>query len=198
MAISAVLHFKSTGDVRKIYDSIVDEMGVRDNPAPGAIYHWSAPVRDGLQVCDLWETREDFERFAREKIGPISAKHGLDAPSVEITGAHEFIAGRATSHKGAGMLVDFDGDTEQLLKKIDQVNQRMGVIADPPQGLVFHWTSPAAGGIRVIDHWRAREEFERFVETRLAPAMEITGLPQPHVTVFDVYNTIDRRVTARV
>lgn len=197
MAISAVLFFKSTGDVRKIYDSIVDEMGVRDNPAPGAIYHWCAPVRDGLRVCDVWETREHFERFAQDKIGPISAKHGFAAPTVEIADVHEFIAGRATSHKGAGMLIDFDGETEQLLKKIDQVNERMDVIADPPQGLIFHWSSPAAGGIRVIDHWRAREDFERFLGTRLAPSMEFVGLAQPHVTGFEVYNTIDRRVMAR-
>lgn len=198
MAISAVLLFESTGDVRKIYDSILDEMGARDSPPAGAIYHWCAPVPGGLQVCDLWETREQFERFAQDEIRPISAKHGLAAPLVEIADVHEFIPGRETSQKGAGMLIDFEGDTDQLLKKIDQVNQRMDVIADPPQGLVFHWTSPAPGGVRVIDHWRSNEDFERFVGTRLSPLMEAVGLPQPRITGLEVYNTLDRRVTAKI
>lgn len=198
MAISAVMLFNSTGDVRKIYDGVIDEMGVRDNPPPGSVYHWCAPVRGGMQVCDVWETHEQFERFAKEQIGPVTAKHGLGPPQVDVREIHELIVGRAASHKGCGLLVDFEGDTKQLLKQIDQVNQRMNAVADPPQGLVFHCTVPAPGGIQVIDHWQAREDFDRFVDTRLAPAMGAAGLPQPRVTEFEVYNTIDRRVAARV
>lgn len=198
MAISAVMMFNSTGDVRKIYDAVIDEMGVRDNPPPGSVYHWCAPVRGGMQVCDVWETLEQFERFAKEQIGPVTAKHGLAPPLVDVRNIHELIVGRATSHKGCGLLVDFDGDTTQLLKQIDQANQRMDAVANPPQGLVFHCTTPTSTGIQVIDHWQAREDFERFLDTRLAQAMAAIGLPQPHVNEFDIYNTIDRRVAARV
>lgn len=198
MAISAVMLFTSTDDVRKIYDAVIDEMGVRDNPPTGAIYHWCAPTAGGMQVCDVWETREQFERFAKDHIGPVTAKHGLGPPKLDIAEVHEIIVGRVTSHKGTGLLVDFDGDTDQLLRKIDLVNTRMNAVADPPQGLIFHCTTPAPGGIRVIDHWRAREDFDRFVETRLTPAMEAAGLPEPRVSDFDVYNTIDKRVIARV
>ena len=198
MAISAVMLFTSTGDVRKIYDAVIDEMGVRDNPPPGSIYHWAAPVRSGMQVCDVWETREQYERFAKERIGPITAKHGLGPPQVEIADVHVYILGRTTSHKGAGLLVDFTGKTEDLLEKIDRADEHMNVKTDPPQGLVFHCTTPSPDGVRVIDHWRALEDFERFVDVRLSAAMEASGLPQPHVTQFEVYNTLDRRVTARV
>lgn len=198
MAISAVMFFQSTGDVRIIYDSVLDEMGTRDNPAPGQIYHWCAPVRAGMHVCDMWETREQFERFAKDKIGPLSAKHGLGPPSLVIAQVHEFIAGRATSHKGAGVLIDFDGETERLLRQIDRMNQQMDVVAEPPQGLAIHWTMPSVQGIRVVDHWQSHEDFAQFVRERLEPAIESAGLPEPRVTEFNVYNCIDRRVLARV
>lgn len=73
----------------------------------------------------------------------------------------------------------------------------MNVAADPPDGLVMHWSAPSRTGIRVVDHWRSREDFERFVQSRLAQTMEGIGMPQPRVTQFEVYNTIDPRVTAR-
>lgn len=198
MAISAVMLFKSTGDVRNIYDAVIDEMGVRDNPPAGEIYHWAAPVSGGMQVCDVWETREQYETFARERIGPITAKHGLAPPQVEIANVHVYILGKTTSRKGAGLLVDFTGKSADLLDKIDRADEHMNVKLEPPQGLVFHCTTASPGGIRVIDHWRALEDFERFVDVRLAAAMESTGLPQPHVTHFEIYNTLDPRVTARV
>jgi len=197
MAISVLLFFRSSGNVRQIYDAIVDEMQIRDAPPKGAIYHWCAPVPGGIQICDVWQTREDFDRFAQEKIGPLSAKHGLSAPTTDIMPLHERIEGRATARKGVGFFIEWDGDTQALLAKVDEANARMNVITDPPTGLVMHWTVPTRTGIRVVDHWRTREDFERFVQSRLAETMDGIGMPQPRVTQFDVYNTIDPRVTAR-
>ena len=197
MAISVLLFFRSSGDVRKIYDAIVGEMRIQDAPPRGAIYHWCAPVSGGMQICDIWETREDFDRFAEEKIRPLSAKHGFSAPTTDIMPLHERLEGRANSRKGAGFFIEWDGDTQTLLQKVDDANVRMNVVADPPDGLVMHWTAPSRTGIRVVDHWRSREDFERFVQSRLAQTMDGIGMPQPRVTQFEVYNTIDPRVTAR-
>ncbi|HLI96912.1 MAG TPA: hypothetical protein VKT72_12595 [Candidatus Baltobacteraceae bacterium] len=199
MAISVVMFFKKPDDrdVRTIYDAVIDEMGVRDNPAKGGIYHWCAPVDDGLRVCDVWETHEDFEGFAQEKIGPLTAKQGLQAPEVSVTPVHEMVVGRGTDHKGVGVFVEAEGDTEELFSKVDRANERMNVVADPPEGLIFHWTTATPTGICAIDHWRSREDFERFVDAKLAPALVESGMPQPRITYFDVYNTIDRRVAAK-
>jgi hypothetical protein len=197
MAISAVMLFKSGGDVRKIYDSVVDEMGVRDKPAQGGVYHWCAPVEGGLRVCDVWETRQDFDRFAKEKIMPLTAKHGLQPPQLEIQDVHEMVPGRLTSHKGTGMIAEFDGDSAQLLSLIDQANKRMSIVANPPEGLIFHFATATPKGARVIDHWRSREDFENFVDEQLADTLAALHLPQPRITYYDVYNTIDRRVPSR-
>lgn len=198
MAITAVMFFKSDGDVKKIYDAVIDEMGVRDNPPAGSLYHWCAPVKGGMQVCDMWETREQFERFAQEKIGPITAKHGLQAPQMEVTPVHEFIKGRVTDHKGTGLFIEFDGDTKQLLGYVDDINEGANIAGDPPAGLVIHWSMPTASGIRVIDHWRSRQDFDQFVQTRLGPALKALNMSQPRITQFEVYNTIDPRVAAKV
>jgi hypothetical protein len=197
MAISAVLLFKSNGDVRKIYDAVIDEMGVRDKSPQGAIYHVCAPVEGGLRVFDVWESRNDFDRFAKDKITPLTAKHGLQAPQLEIQDVHEMVPGRLTSHKGTCMIAEFEGDSGQLLSLIDQANKRMSINANPPEGLIFHYATATPKGARVIDHWRSREDFENFVDDQLADTIAALHLPQPHITYLDVYNTIDRRVPTR-
>jgi hypothetical protein len=50
---------------------------------PGAIFHWVAATDDRMRVVDVWEDRATFDKFAEEKIGPISAEVG--APQPEIT-----------------------------------------------------------------------------------------------------------------
>jgi hypothetical protein len=196
MAISAVMLFHSNDDVRKIYDAVIDEMGVRDNAPRGLIYHLCAPVSGGLRVCDVWESREEFERFAQLQIGPITSKHGLTAPLVEITPVHEMALGRSTAHQGTGLFVEWEGDTTMLLQRIVEANARMNFNANPPDGLIVHWTVPSITGVRIIDHWRSREDFNRFVQSRLAGTMDAIGMPPPRIIEFAVYNTIDPRVPA--
>jgi hypothetical protein len=57
---------------------------------------------------------------------------------------------------------------------------------------------PTAKGIRVIDHWRSRQDFDKFMQTRLATAIKSLNMPQPRITQFEVYNTIDPRVVAKI
>ncbi len=47
---------------------------------PGALFHSVAGSEDGMRVVDVWETREQFERFAGEQIGPYSEEVGIPNP----------------------------------------------------------------------------------------------------------------------
>jgi hypothetical protein len=38
----------------------------------GLIVHSAGPVPDGWYVYDIWESKEDFQRFAEEKLGPAT------------------------------------------------------------------------------------------------------------------------------
>jgi hypothetical protein len=41
-----------------------------DTPPPGLIIHTSGEVGGGLRIFDVWETREDFERFMKQYVEP--------------------------------------------------------------------------------------------------------------------------------
>jgi hypothetical protein len=199
MAVSAILYFEAndtTPDVLEAYDEIVTEMGLREFPAPGSIYHWAAPEAGGLRVCDVWQSENDFFQFTQEKTGPMTARRGFKPPSVEITPVHEIIVGNTAGTDGCGVIVEFEGVPSELMHQIDRANELMNATGNPPVGLYFHWSTPGTSSLRVYDHWRSREDFDRFVETRLTPVLPKTGLPQPRIEYFHVHNAIDNRTNA--
>ncbi len=199
MAVCVVQRFPRVENATDLYDRIVDEMGVQDNPAKGAIYHWCAPNPDGgLLICDVWETRADFDKFAQEQIGPLTQKHGVPQPQIDFSDVYKTINGKGSSRKGTGVLVELQGDAEDLTRKYDEVNAGMGIVQSPPQGLIFHCSMKTPNGLRVIDHWASRQDFERFVQSQLGSALKDAGAPEPRITFYDVHNTIDSRATARL
>lgn len=48
--------------------------------APGGMFHWVTKTDSGFRVTDVWETREQFEKFAQEQIGPLAQEAGITAP----------------------------------------------------------------------------------------------------------------------
>jgi hypothetical protein len=80
MAVAVELNF--AGGTTDQYDQIIKKMGFvpGGKGAPGGLFHWVTRTDGGMRVVDVWETREQFERFAQEKIGPISAEVGIPAP----------------------------------------------------------------------------------------------------------------------
>ena len=49
---------------------------------PGGLFHWVTKTENGLRVIDVWESRETFEKFSEEKIGPFSREVGITDPPV--------------------------------------------------------------------------------------------------------------------
>jgi len=80
MAVGVVIECK--GATFAQYDEALARMGrtPRGRGAPGSLFHWVTATEDGIRVTDVWETREEFERFAGEQIGPITAEVGFPAP----------------------------------------------------------------------------------------------------------------------
>lgn len=90
-----------------------------------------------------------------------------------------------------GLRVKFDGGTQE---QYDAINAEASVEGSPPDGLVFHSAGPIEGGWGVIDFWESRDHFDRFLESRLGPAIAALGdrAPQspPDIKEFPVYNII--------
>jgi hypothetical protein len=91
MAIAVVLDVK--GATLAQYDQALQKMGRRPGgpqDAPGALFHWVTETSDGFRVTDVWETREAFDKFAQEKIGPISQEVGIPPPELQFFEVHNY------------------------------------------------------------------------------------------------------------
>ena len=54
----------------------------RDQWPEGIIAHYAGATEDGWCVVDVWETREHFERFVAEQLGPGMASAGVPQPEL--------------------------------------------------------------------------------------------------------------------
>ena len=69
----------------ELYDSVLVHLDWHEQPLPdGIISHYAGPSKDGWFVFDVWESQEDFERFAQERLMPaMAAASGGQAPPIE-------------------------------------------------------------------------------------------------------------------
>src|SRR5581483_7049682 len=88
---------RSCGDVEQ-YHEVNERMGIRgDGDAPGGlVWHVAGRTDDGVLVADVWESREQFERFFRERAGQALADAGVEAGEPLVLPVHNLIA------RGAG------------------------------------------------------------------------------------------------
>jgi hypothetical protein len=76
------------------YDQVVQKMGFHPGGpgAPGGLFHWVTKTADGIRVVDVWASRDQFEKFAASKIGPITAQVGIPAaPKIQFFEVHNYL-----------------------------------------------------------------------------------------------------------
>lgn len=80
MAVAIIMEFK--GATLAQYQEVNRKMGLSPGgPGPaGSISHWAAETDGKLLITDVWESREKYDMFAQEKIGPLSMEAGFPAP----------------------------------------------------------------------------------------------------------------------
>jgi hypothetical protein len=91
MPIAVVIDF--AGATLDQYDAVCAAMGLTPGGAvpPGALFHWATKTDDGLRVTDVWETREAFDDFAENEIGPKTAAAGIEAaPQMTFYEVHNY------------------------------------------------------------------------------------------------------------
>lgn len=92
MAVAVEMNF--LGATLDQYDQILEKMGLTRRGAgpPGAISHWVAETDDGIRVVDVWDSREAFDRFADEQIGPYTREVGIEsAPEIRFYEVHNYL-----------------------------------------------------------------------------------------------------------
>ena len=91
MAVAVQLDFD--GGTLDQYDEVLKLMGLRSGgPGPaGLISHFATMTPSGLRVVDVWQTREQFDAFAQEQIGPFTQKVGMTGPpTMEFFEVHSY------------------------------------------------------------------------------------------------------------
>ena len=91
MAVAVQLDFE--GATLEQYDEICGLMGLTPKgPGPaGAISHFVTQTDSGIRVVDVWQSREQFDAFAQEQIGPFSQQAGITSqPTMQFFEVHNY------------------------------------------------------------------------------------------------------------
>lgn len=86
------------------------------------------------------------------------------------------------------VIVELD-DTS--VEKYDAILEILGFAPGGPMasGGLFHWSTTTDKGIRVTDVWSSAEDFQRFANERLAPALQKAGVTnEPRISFEPVHN----------
>ncbi len=52
------------------YDAVTEKIGGADKPVEGLIFHSAGELEGSFQVFNVWETRENYERFTTDRRRP--------------------------------------------------------------------------------------------------------------------------------
>ena len=92
MAVAVQMDFEGAGTEQ--YDQVIGKMGFSPGgPGPaGCLSHFAAKTPTGMHIVDVWESKEQFEMFAQEQIGPYSAEAGItQQPKTEFFEVHNYL-----------------------------------------------------------------------------------------------------------
>ena len=90
-----------------------------------------------------------------------------------------------------GIIMEFDGFKPE---NYDAVSRRINWPEKWPDGLTFHVAGPTNGGMRLVEIWDSRDQFDRWMAETIQPAIqEVTAEhrraagPPPRFTEFAIH-----------
>jgi hypothetical protein len=86
---------------REDVEALSNDMNAREKPPAGIISHVVTETANGVHVVDVWESAEDFQRFAQDQLMPsmqkVSQERGITLPDPlpepKITEAYDLVRG---------------------------------------------------------------------------------------------------------
>ncbi len=79
------------------YDRVIEKMHFTPGGpgAPGGLFHWCTATDGGIRITAVWESRKQFEQFAEQQIGPLTAEVGdLGPPKMTLYDVHNYLTAR--------------------------------------------------------------------------------------------------------
>ncbi|HEX5587281.1 MAG TPA: hypothetical protein VFZ17_08240, partial [Acidimicrobiia bacterium] len=78
-----------TGLSTEQYDAVRKLVNWEGDQPPGGLAHVAAFDDGGMHVNDIWESREELDRFVGERLMPAVAQAGIESqPDVTVWEAH--------------------------------------------------------------------------------------------------------------
>lgn len=59
---------------------MMQELGLQNAPAPGALARFAGPTANGWRVITVWESEDAYRSFEREKLMPMFQRLGVTSP----------------------------------------------------------------------------------------------------------------------
>jgi hypothetical protein len=175
------------------YDAVVERMKLNGRLPPGALFHGAGSTQAGIRVVDVWESAEVFQRFAQEKIAPLSAEQGLAPPEMRRLEVAQLR--RGADEDPAFLQLVFVPDVDRTaFERMDAAV--LGEGGFPPPGCTFHVNGPYEGGQYVMDAWTSKEARDRFLEERIRPTVKAAGMDrQPDYEDLALHNSLRHPAT---
>jgi hypothetical protein len=77
------------------YRAVMDELGVEQRPEGGIYLHLTTPTDFGYRIVEIWDEKENFDRFVEHRLVPANEAVGIDrATEITVTPLHNFFAPR--------------------------------------------------------------------------------------------------------
>jgi hypothetical protein len=82
--MSVLVISKAPGVTAEQDTAIVKALNLEGDPPPGARARFAGPTDDGWQIISLWDSRESFDTFVRDRLTPALQATGRPAPDFEF------------------------------------------------------------------------------------------------------------------
>ena len=157
------------------YDQVRELVGwERDRPR-GGVLHEAWFDGDQLNVCDIWESAEDFENFVQQRLMPGVAQVGVAGqPHVEILPVYHWQLEKPAI---AGAVVEEDAALP--LGVYQALEAKVGWREVPPIGGISHVAAVDGDVVHTVTVWESRADHDAFAERRIGPAAAELGFPAP-------------------
>jgi hypothetical protein len=87
MAVAVFTRYRTLG--ARQYDDVIAALELDVDPPPGAMLHLAVEHPDGIELCEIWRTRETFDTFQQERLTPALTRHHVhERPEIRVVPLH--------------------------------------------------------------------------------------------------------------
>ena len=76
------------GGTAEMDEAIQKHMSLDDNPAAGSVVRIAGPYQDGWRIISVWDSRDAFDAFRRDRLEPALRQAGRPVPEFEFWPVH--------------------------------------------------------------------------------------------------------------